>query len=463
MPADSAARAPARGASGLVKATLGYAALAVALTWPLARGLARDLPGDFGDPLLNCWILAWDADHLLRALSGHLGALAEYWNANIYYPHPLALAYSDHLTMQAVQILPVYALTHNPVLCYNLLFLSTFVLSGLGMFLFARELTGNRAAAFLAGLAYAFAPYRVGSIPHLQVLSSAWMPFALFGFRRFFDTRRTRPLVGVGRVARAEPLVQLLPDFLRARPRALSRLGIDDAPAVAGRARCRTPGGRGSGGRARDGPVRPAVHDAAAPGLHGALPHGDGSFFGERVRLSHRRSERARLGRRDARVAARGERAVSRRDDFRARRDRDRRLVARRATQDVRDVRRVRLQPTVGWMLAAVVAVVLVAILFGWTLRLPFIKITNLDRVLWLSAGLSAAWLATSSRARQTSRAWISSPPGILALLTLFAVVMSFGPHIYSRGRLIEETNLYAPSIASSRDSTACASPRDSG
>jgi hypothetical protein len=46
--------------------TLGYAALAVALTWPLARGLARDLPGDLGDPLLNCWILAWDADHLLR-------------------------------------------------------------------------------------------------------------------------------------------------------------------------------------------------------------------------------------------------------------------------------------------------------------------------------------------------------------------------------------------------------------
>ena len=159
------------------------------LTWPLARGLARDLPGDFGDPLLNCWILAWDASHLLRALGGHLGALAGYWNANIFYPHPLALAYSDHLTMQAIQILPVYALTHNPVLCYNLLFLSTFVLSGLGMFLFVRELTGQPRRRVLAGLAFAFAPYRIGSIPHLQVLSSAWMPFALFGFRRFFDTR----------------------------------------------------------------------------------------------------------------------------------------------------------------------------------------------------------------------------------------------------------------------------------
>src|SRR5205814_2632027 len=138
---------------------LAYLALAIVLTWPLARGLGRHAPGDFGDPLLNTWILSWDADHLLGALTGRVSALAEYWHANIYHPHPYALAYSDHLTAQAVQILPVYALTGNPLLCYNVLFLSTFVLSGTGLFLFARELTGSRLAAFVAGLAFAFAPY----------------------------------------------------------------------------------------------------------------------------------------------------------------------------------------------------------------------------------------------------------------------------------------------------------------
>jgi len=111
-------------------ATAAYAALTIALTWPLGAGLARDVPSDFGDPLLNAWILAWDATHLGRG----------WWNANIFHPHPLALAYSEHLLPQAIQILPVYALTKNPILCYNLLFLSTFVLSGLGMFLLAREL-----------------------------------------------------------------------------------------------------------------------------------------------------------------------------------------------------------------------------------------------------------------------------------------------------------------------------------
>ena len=155
------------------------------MTWPLARGLARDLPGDFGDPLFTSWVLAWDATHLGRG----------WWNANIFYPHPLALAYSEHFLPQALQMLPIYAVTKNPILCYNLLFLSTFVLSGLGMFLLGRELTGSAAAGFVAGLAYAFTPYRV-HLPHLQVLSAAWLPFVLFGFRRFFATGRLRPLAG---------------------------------------------------------------------------------------------------------------------------------------------------------------------------------------------------------------------------------------------------------------------------
>ena len=150
-------------------------------------GLSRDIPWDLGDSLLNCWILSWDADHLLRFLSGNMHALRGFWDANIFYPEPLTLAYSEHLFAQAVQILPVYALTHNIILCYNLLFLSTFVLSGLGMFLFVREVTASPNAGFVAGLIYAFAPLRVPQFGHLQVISSQWMPFALYGVRRYFD------------------------------------------------------------------------------------------------------------------------------------------------------------------------------------------------------------------------------------------------------------------------------------
>ena len=164
-----------------------YLLITLVFTWPLAAGLARDIPWDLGDSLLNSWILAWDADHLIRLFTGDFAALQNFWNANIFHPEQLTLAYSEHLFAQAVQILPVYALTGNIVLCYNLLFLSTFVLSGLGAFLFVREITGNPRAAFFAGVVYAFAPYRIPQFAHLQVLSSQWMPFALFGLRRYFD------------------------------------------------------------------------------------------------------------------------------------------------------------------------------------------------------------------------------------------------------------------------------------
>ncbi len=173
-----------------------YAVISLLMTWPLAAGLVRDIPWDLGDPVLNCWILQWGADHWLRFLGGDLGAFRGYFDANIFYPEPLALAYSEHLTAQVLQILPVYALTGNIVLCYNLLFLSTFVLSGLGAFLFVREVTGSARAAFVAGLLFAFAPYRIGQFSHLQVLSSQWMMFALYGFRRYFVTRRAWPLAG---------------------------------------------------------------------------------------------------------------------------------------------------------------------------------------------------------------------------------------------------------------------------
>jgi len=177
-------------------ATAWYVVATIAMTWPLAPGLARDIPGDLGDPLFNCWVLGWGAHQLGRFLTGHLDALSGFWNANIFYPAPLALAYSEHLFAQVVQILPVWALTGNLVLCYNLLFLSTFVLSGVGTYLLVRDLTGSPRAAFVAGLLYAFAPYRVVQIPHLQVLSSQWMPFVLFGLRRYFQSRRPLALAG---------------------------------------------------------------------------------------------------------------------------------------------------------------------------------------------------------------------------------------------------------------------------
>ena len=176
-------------------AALIYTALSLVMTWPLLLGIAGDVPGDLGDSLLNMWILAWGAEHAPRLLTGALSWPA-FWNANIFHPEPSTLALSEHLFGQTLQILPAYWLTGNIILCYNLLFISTFALSAFATFLLVRDLTGNARAAFVAGLVYGFLPYRIASVPHLQVMSSQWMPFALFGINRFIATGSKTALAG---------------------------------------------------------------------------------------------------------------------------------------------------------------------------------------------------------------------------------------------------------------------------
>lgn len=184
-----------------------YLVLSIAATWPLARGLARDVAWDLGDSILNIWILSWDVEQIRRLLTGDLSRLRDFFDATIFHPAPLALAYSDHLLPQALQVLPVVLLTDNPILGYNLLFLSTFVLSGLGMYLLVRELTGHAAAAAVAGLLFAFAPYRLAQSSHVQVLSSQWMPFVFYGLVRYFRSAdQATPAGPKGPALRVGPL-----------------------------------------------------------------------------------------------------------------------------------------------------------------------------------------------------------------------------------------------------------------
>jgi hypothetical protein len=68
------------------------------------------------------------------------------------------------------------------------------------MYLLVRDLLGDHARfswpAFVAGLIFAFVPFRIAQVAHIQSVSSQWMPFVLYGFRRFIhaapDTRGWR-------------------------------------------------------------------------------------------------------------------------------------------------------------------------------------------------------------------------------------------------------------------------------
>ena len=204
-----------------------YTAVAVAWTWPLARHLGtRPRLGDLGDPVFNCWVLAWTAGQVLAALGGDLGALAQYWHGNIFPPEPLTLTYSEHLTPQMLQSAADAGghrqHRHSRTTCC---FISTFVLSGLAMYLLVRDLTdGRRRRSWPASRSRT---RRTGSaqFSHLQVLSAVTgCRSRLFGLRRYFaragDAGRATA-GGRGRGARApEPVVRLLHAVLRAVRRA---------------------------------------------------------------------------------------------------------------------------------------------------------------------------------------------------------------------------------------------------
>lgn len=158
---------------------------AIALTLPLALNLKRALPSDHGDTLLITWIIGWDADRLRHGLRG-------LWEPPIFFPYRGTLAFSETMLGVAVFAAPVYWITADPVLTYNVAFLIAFAIAGAGMYLLARELTGSRAAAVAAGMYYAFGPFRMSQYAHVQMVATGWIPIALFGLHRYFSTRRPR-------------------------------------------------------------------------------------------------------------------------------------------------------------------------------------------------------------------------------------------------------------------------------
>jgi hypothetical protein len=154
------------------------------MTYPQAFYL-RDRVHDDGDPLLNAWALAWVAHQLPRA-PAHL------FDANIFYPERRTLAYSETLLVPATAAAPLQWLGISPLLVYNIVFLSGFIVSGAGTALLVRSLTGSGGAGFVAGLVFAFLPYRIDHFAHLQLQQTQCLPFAMWAFHRLLGSGRVR-------------------------------------------------------------------------------------------------------------------------------------------------------------------------------------------------------------------------------------------------------------------------------
>jgi hypothetical protein len=169
------------------------ALLAVAMTWPLARNLTTVIPHDLGDPLLQAYTLGWVGEALRTDPAG-------VWGTNSFWPAPDSLLFTDTLFGYAPAALFAVDATSTLVV-YNVLFIGTFALAFLGAYALLRQLGARVAGSAVGAAAFAYAPWKLAHLGHLNVLSSGAIALSLamlarghgWSLRGGFRPERQRP------------------------------------------------------------------------------------------------------------------------------------------------------------------------------------------------------------------------------------------------------------------------------
>jgi hypothetical protein len=152
-------------------AAAGFSALAVIMTWPLARILSRGVLFP-GDQYHLTWILDWDWYATLHQP-------LRLFQANIFYPAADTLAYSEHLYGLAMLLFPLRLAGIGPLTAHNIAVIAAFAFSGFGAYLLGRLCTGSATAGVIAGIFYAYLPWRFTQLPHTHTLWAGWLPLML--------------------------------------------------------------------------------------------------------------------------------------------------------------------------------------------------------------------------------------------------------------------------------------------
>jgi len=156
-------------------------------TWPLARDPAHLVP-DNTDPRLFSWVM-----------------LSVFWNlltrphlllhGSAFYPHGASLTFAEPLVTPALLAGPLYALTDNPYLAYNLTLLVFWAVSGWAAYAVTYGITRCHPAAAAAMLVYTLAAPRIQYAVEFQMEMMFGLPLAVYALVRYLETQRVRPLL----------------------------------------------------------------------------------------------------------------------------------------------------------------------------------------------------------------------------------------------------------------------------
>jgi hypothetical protein len=155
-----------------------YTAATVVMTLPFVNYSSFASASYEGDARLVIWILAWNNHAVLSGLP--------LFDSNIFHPVGGSLAYGEHMFGISLFTLPVYALTRNPVLAYNVVWLLGWLLNGLAAHALLRRYTGRHLPALAGSLVYTFSFYKMHhGHGHLQQVWTWLLPVSVLLLERW--------------------------------------------------------------------------------------------------------------------------------------------------------------------------------------------------------------------------------------------------------------------------------------
>ena len=149
----------------------GFLAITAVMTWPWVLNFRHAIT-DPGDPYVIAWTLWWD---YYQTFHDPL----RLFHAPTFYPFQYTLAFTEHDYGIALFFFPLFALGFKPLTVHSVATFVGFAFSGYGAFRLTRTLTGSTAAGWIAGIVFAFIPYRFQLMSHLHYLFAGWLPLTL--------------------------------------------------------------------------------------------------------------------------------------------------------------------------------------------------------------------------------------------------------------------------------------------
>lgn len=161
-------------------AVAGYVALTAAFFWPVLRHLPTRILSQGGDGSTFLWSY-WYMPRAIARLDN------PFVTDHLFHPVGANLAFHTTTPLEMALSWPIARLFGLGV-AVNLLQLSAVLLSAVGAYLLALHVCGDRRAAFFAGAAFAFVPFRFVHIGgHFNLIHAQFLPFGLLALLRLLE------------------------------------------------------------------------------------------------------------------------------------------------------------------------------------------------------------------------------------------------------------------------------------